>query len=127
MTTANYWPPRSDPRGPFCCPSGRAIDARDLTALKGLERIYARKESFDGLLEVLSAQVDLAPTPKQRIALLERVGLLYEEEFVDHGQAAKCFEDIISIDATHEVANLALARLYLQEFDEMWIASVPKY
>ena len=63
------------------------------------------------MVESLRAQVDLAPTPKQRIALQERIGLLLEEEFLDHAQAVVCFEDIIGTDPGHEGANSALARL----------------
>ncbi|HMI91952.1 MAG TPA: protein kinase, partial [Polyangiales bacterium] len=100
-----------------------AIEAqpRLLNAWKGLERVSARKDNYEGLVESLRAQVDLAPTPKQRIGLLERIGALLEEEFVDHAQAAECFEDIVSVDAGHEAANAALARLYrhLQRFEDL--------
>ena len=100
-----------------------AIEAhpRMLNAWKGLERVAARKENYEGLVESLRAQVDLAPTPKQRIALLERIGALLEEEFVDHAQAAECFEDVVSVDAGHEAANAALARLYrhLQRYEDL--------
>jgi tetratricopeptide (TPR) repeat protein/tRNA A-37 threonylcarbamoyl transferase component Bud32 len=98
-----------------------ALDTRDLSALKGLERIHARTGNYTGLLEVLRAQIDLAATPKQRIALHDRIGLLLEEEFVDHAAAAKSFEEIIAIDASNESANVALARLYrtLRRFDDM--------
>lgn len=97
------------------------IDNRDLTVLKGLERIYALTESYDGLLEVLRAQIELTATPKQRIGLHERIGLLLEEEFVDHAAAVKQFEEIIAIDGSNEAANSALARLYrhLRRFDDM--------
>jgi tetratricopeptide (TPR) repeat protein len=97
------------------------IEPRELRAWKGLERIHARNQNFEGLVESLRAQVDLSPTPKQRIALLERIGLLLEEEFVDHAQAADRFEDIISIDGGHEGANSALERLYrhLQRYEDL--------
>ncbi|MFI5309099.1 MAG: tetratricopeptide repeat protein, partial [Polyangiales bacterium] len=97
------------------------LEPRELRGWKGLERIYARKETYEGLVEALRAQVDLAPTPKQRIALLERIGLLLEEEFVDHAQAAQRFEDIVAIDAGHEAANAALERLFrhLQRFEDL--------
>lgn len=97
------------------------LDTRDLTALKGLERIHSRKGNFDGLLGNLRAQVELAATPKQRITLLERIGLIQEEEFVDYAGAAQSFEDIIAIDAGNEAANAALVRLYrhLQRFEDV--------
>lgn len=98
-----------------------AAHPRELRALKGLERLYARGDNFEGLLESLSAQIELAPTPKQRIALLERVGGLLEEEFVDHERAAKRFEEILAVDGGHEGASTALARIYrhLRRFDEL--------
>ncbi|HET8933350.1 MAG TPA: tetratricopeptide repeat protein [Polyangiales bacterium] len=85
---------------------------RRLDAWQGLERLYGARENFEGLLPALRAQVDLAPTPRQRIALYERIGHILEEEFVDHAQAAETYEKIVAIDANHEGANQALARLY---------------
>ncbi len=97
------------------------LEPRNLTALKGLERIYARNNNYPALLENLRTQVELSPTPKQRIALLERIGLLLEEEFVDYAAAAESFEKVIKTDPGHEGANTALVRLYrhLQRFDDM--------
>jgi tetratricopeptide (TPR) repeat protein len=87
---------------------------RKLDAWKGLERIYAANGNYEGLLSALRAQVDLTPTPRQRIALFERIGALLEEEFVDHEAAAEAFSNVIGIDASHELANVALVRLYRQ-------------
>lgn len=90
------------------------LSHRKLDAWKGLERIHARNENYEGLLASLRAQVDLASTPRQRIALYERIGLLLEEEFVNHADAAAAFEEIGAIDPTNDAANTALARLYRQ-------------
>ncbi|HKU41669.1 MAG TPA: tetratricopeptide repeat protein, partial [Polyangiales bacterium] len=87
---------------------------RKLDAWKGLERIYAHKESFEGLLDALRAQVDLVPTPRQRIALFERIGALLEEEFVNYDEAVSAFEEVVRIDAGNDTANTSLARLYRQ-------------
>lgn len=97
------------------------IEPKNLTALKGLERIYSSNNNYPALLRTLQTQVELSPTPKQRIALLERIGLLLEEEFVDYAAAAESFEKVVKTDPGHEVANVALVRLYrhLQRFDEM--------
>jgi tetratricopeptide (TPR) repeat protein len=94
---------------------------RKLDAWKGLERLYARKENYEGLLAALRSQVDLAPTPRQRIALFERIGLLLEEEFVNYDEASQAFEQIITIDPANEAGNLALARLYrhLSRFEDV--------
>ncbi len=87
---------------------------RKLDAWKGLERIYAQKEAFDGLLDALRAQVELVPTPRQRIALFEHIGVLLEEEFVNYEESVTAFEEVVRIDPGHDVANTALARLYRQ-------------
>ncbi len=90
------------------------VDPRDLNALKGLERIYARKGAYQALMENLRAQVELAATPKQRMGLLERIGALQEEEFLDAAGAVETFEAIVALDSSHEAANVSLARLYRQ-------------
>jgi tetratricopeptide (TPR) repeat protein len=94
---------------------------RKLDAFKGLERIYAGNENYAGLLSALRAQIDLAPTPRQRIALFERIGTLLEQEFVNYEEAAEAFEEILAIDPAHEAANVALTRLYrhLSRFEEV--------
>lgn len=97
------------------------IDAHCLPALKGLELIYAKTGKFPELLTNLRTQIELAATPRQKIALLERIGGIQEEEFVDHAKAADTFEEIVAIDPGHNTANTALARLYrqLHRFDEL--------
>lgn len=90
-------------------------------ALKGLERIYAQKGRFDALLENLKVQLETVATPRQRIAIWERVGSIQEEEFVDHKAAAEAYEQIVAIELGHEAANAALARVYrqLHRFDDL--------
>jgi serine/threonine protein kinase/tetratricopeptide (TPR) repeat protein len=94
---------------------------RQLDAFKGLERVYAKRENYEGLLSALRAQAALVPTPRQRIGLHERIGTLLEEEFVDHEAAIEAFHQITAIDPNHELANLALARLCRQlgRFEEV--------
>jgi len=98
-----------------------AVEARHLGALKGLERLYARLGKYTELLQNLRVQIELAATPRQRIGLLERIGGIQEEEFVDHEKAAATFEEIVAIDPGHDGANAALARLYrqLHRFDDL--------
>jgi tetratricopeptide (TPR) repeat protein len=87
---------------------------RKLEAWKGLERVYTSREAYESLVEALRAQVDLAPTPRQRIALFEHIGALLEEEFVNYDEAILAFEEVVRIDPGHDGANTSLARLYRQ-------------
>jgi tetratricopeptide (TPR) repeat protein len=98
-----------------------AIDARNLDALKGIERLYARAGKHKELLANLELQVEIAATPRQKIALHERIGAMLEEEFVDHEKAAAEFAKVVAIEPGHDGANTALARLYrrLGWFDQL--------
>lgn len=96
-------------------------DATNLGALKGLERIYAQTEKYPELLDNLDKQLHVAATPRQKIALLERMGSMNLEEFVDREKAESCYAQIVEIEPGHEGANTALARIYrkLQRFDDV--------
>ena len=89
-----------------------AIDPANLTALKGLDRIYNRTGRYRELLEVLDRQIQVAATPRQKITILERMSALHDEEFLDHAKAAECLEDILVIDGSNDGALTALARHY---------------
>lgn len=89
-----------------------AIDPQNLTALKGLDRIFNRTGRYRELLEVLERQIQVAATPRQKITILERMSALHDEEFLDHAKAAECLEDILVIDGSNDAALTALARHY---------------
>jgi serine/threonine protein kinase/lipopolysaccharide biosynthesis regulator YciM len=93
----------------------------NLGALKGLERIYARTEKYPELLANLEKQLEIAATPRQKIALLERMGGIQLEEFVDHEKAEQLYAQVVGIEPGHEAANTALSRIYkkLQRFDDL--------
>ncbi|MBL8681551.1 MAG: protein kinase [Myxococcales bacterium] len=90
----------------------RAEDGKNITALKGLERLYARTGQNEKLLHVLEAQIGVAATPRQKIELYNRVAAIYEEEFVDHAKATASFESVLAIDQSNDPALTGLARLY---------------
>ncbi len=98
-----------------------AQDESQLDALKGLERIYARQGNHQELLQVLERELEVLPTPRQKIAVLERIGAIQEEEFVSPEKAIEAYEQVVAIDPGHEHASPALARLYRQvsRFDDL--------
>lgn len=89
-----------------------AIDPANLTALKGLDRIFNRTGKYRELLEVLHRQIEVAATPRQKINLYERVAALHDEEFLDHAHAASALEAILQIDGANDSALSGLARHY---------------
>ncbi|AKV02502.1 hypothetical protein AKJ09_09165 [Labilithrix luteola] len=89
-----------------------AVDPANLTALKGLDRIFNRTGKYRELLEVLQRQIDVAATPRQKINLYERVAALHDEEFFDHARAAEALEAILAIDGSNDNALSGLVRHY---------------
>jgi tetratricopeptide (TPR) repeat protein len=88
------------------------LDETNLDALRGLDRLYSKTGRYHELLENLQAQIHLAATPRQKITLWERVAGIYDEEFLDHEQAAAAFEWILEIDNANENALTSLPRHY---------------
>jgi tetratricopeptide (TPR) repeat protein/tRNA A-37 threonylcarbamoyl transferase component Bud32 len=86
------------------------VDPRSLDALKGLDRLFSKGGRFTELLENLRRQIEVAATPRQKAALWERIAGIYEEEFLDHAQAAQALEQVLAIDPEHENAMVALIR-----------------
>ncbi len=85
-------------------------DARSLDALKGLDRLHSKAGRFQDLLDNLRRQIELAATPRQKATLWERIAGIYEEEFLDHQQAAAALEQVLAIDPAQENAITALIR-----------------
>ena len=87
-------------------------DAGNLDALRGLERLYIRLENAPALLQVLEAQLEYAPTERERIKLLTRIGAMQEEQFVKPDLAIERFEQVLEIDPSDLNALRSLERLY---------------
>ncbi len=96
-------------------------DPQNLRAMKGLERLYAQREKWPELLQVLEQQYDVVTTEKERIAILLRVAAMWEEEFVKPDKAAERLEKVVEIDPTNETALSSLARIYkgAQRWDQL--------
>lgn len=86
------------------------IDPRSLDALKGLDRLFSKAGRYNELLENLRRQIEVAATPRQKATLWERIAGIYEEEFLDHVQAAQALEQVLAIDPEHEAAMASLGR-----------------
>lgn len=108
-----------------------AEDPRHSDALRGLDRIYSRQSRYRELLGVLEREVELAFTARQKITLLERVAGVWDEEFLDHAQAARALEQVVQLDPTRADAARELGRHYralgrLVELSELYRAQIDK-
>jgi len=98
-----------------------AEDASDPDALHGLDRLYSKAGRFPDLLENLKQQLAVATTPRQKLALWERIASVYDEEFLDDARAAEALEQVLEIDADHLSSLSNLERHYraLGRFEEL--------
>jgi tetratricopeptide (TPR) repeat protein len=81
-------------------------------ALEGLDQTLAQAGQYKDLLSSLHRQLEGSPTPRQQVALWERIAQLYEEEFLLHADAAVALESVLRLDPGRTSAMVSLARLY---------------
>lgn len=86
-------------------------DPLNAAALSGLDRLYTKTERFDRLLEALKAEIRIAATPRQRVALHERIATVYENEFLDPAAAAEHLEKALELDPRNENVFSMLERV----------------
>ncbi len=98
-----------------------SADDRNLSALRGLERLYTHTEQWPSLLEVLQSQYEVVTTEKERVSILTRLAAMEESEFLRPDHAAERLELVLDIDPTHDEALNGLARLYhgMQRWDDL--------
>jgi tetratricopeptide (TPR) repeat protein len=97
------------------------LEPTELRALKGLERLYAQREGWQSLYEVLERQFELVTTEKERVSILIRLASMLEEEFIKPEQAAERLERVLEIDPNNMPALRGLERLYrnMQQWEKL--------
>jgi tetratricopeptide (TPR) repeat protein len=81
-------------------------------ALTGFDQTLALAGQYKELLGSLHRQLEGNPTPRQQVALWERIAQLYEEEFLLHADAAVALESVLGLDPSRTSAMVSLERLY---------------
>ncbi|HEX6243013.1 MAG TPA: tetratricopeptide repeat protein [Polyangiales bacterium] len=97
------------------------IEEKNLSALDGLVRVYQALSQPEGLLAALEQKLKATTTPTQRAGVLLQMATTHEVALSDPEAAVARYEQIIEIAPGHDLANVALARLYrrLSRFDEL--------
>ena len=88
------------------------IDASNLLAMRGLERVYGGLHQWPELVRVLEMQLDVVTTERERIDVLMKIARIQEEQFLKADLAAQRFEQVVDIDPNHEQALEGLERCY---------------
>lgn len=101
------------------------VEAGNLLAIRGLERVYVATQKWPELLEVLEMHLDVVQTERERVDVLMQIAGLYEEQFLKHAQAATRLEQVVETDPMNEQAFSALGRCYHHE--RRWLDLVGVY
>src|SRR5262249_26310302 len=64
------------------------IDAANLLAMRGLERVYTGSAQWPDLVKVLEMQLDVVTTERERIDVLMKLAQIQEEQFLKPDLAA---------------------------------------
>jgi tetratricopeptide (TPR) repeat protein len=89
-------------------------DARNLAALKGLERLYEHQQLWQDLLEILERQLEVVQNDRDQVALLVRIAGMWEEQFLKPERAAERLERVVEMDPLQAGALSGLERIYRQ-------------
>ncbi|HTE55295.1 MAG TPA: tetratricopeptide repeat protein [Kofleriaceae bacterium] len=82
------------------------------TALSALATLYERDKRYLALADIYRRQRDLARTPAEAIAVLERLGALFAEKLRAPAQAGEIYRELLHTDRAHPRAARILRELY---------------
>ncbi|MGM0574216.1 MAG: tetratricopeptide repeat protein [Myxococcota bacterium] len=88
-----------------------------MEALEHLESLYEREKNFELLTDVQERRVALLEDPKERAALLEKLGLVYTSRLDDADKAADVWKRLLELDPEHRKAQAELKKKFLAEKD----------
>jgi len=101
-----------------------SIDPTSTRALAALEGLYSRQERWTDLADNLEAQLRLAETDEQQLALMLRLAQLRETRMSEVDQAVEIYRQVLERDSANIDALSALERLGRDAKYEQSIAEV---
>jgi tetratricopeptide (TPR) repeat protein len=88
-----------------------ADNARNVPALRALDRLYQQKGDWRDLADNLGQQLALSEDPADAIALLGRLGVLREQRLGQMGGAVETYRKILQSEPEHAETLAALERI----------------
>ena len=97
------------------------LSPSDLSALRGLKRLYAQEGRYQALIGILEREYEVVATERERIEILMRLAEMWQQEFRKPENAAERLEQVLDIDPLHEEALCKLEELYrtMQRWDDL--------
>ncbi|HVU04695.1 MAG TPA: tetratricopeptide repeat protein [Polyangiaceae bacterium] len=88
------------------------IDASNLPALRGLERVSETLQRWSDLVDVLEKQLDVVESERDRVEVLLKLAGIQEEQFLKADVAAQRYEQALEINHAEKRAYVGLERAY---------------
>ena len=97
------------------------LSPSNLSALRGLERLYGQQGRHQDLLGILEREYEVVSTERERIEILLRLAHMWQQEFRKPDHAAQRLEQVLDIDPLHDDALCQLEVLYrtMQRWDDL--------
>ncbi|MCX4244327.1 tetratricopeptide repeat protein [Paraliomyxa miuraensis] len=89
----------------------QAIDPHHRGTLAALARLYTAEQRWGDVVRVYERQLELDAGGPSAVAVLQRMGDVYERELSNPSAAADCYRRALEVDARAPVAALGLARI----------------
>jgi tetratricopeptide (TPR) repeat protein len=100
------------------------IDPEDLQAIQSLDRLYEATENWYELLSILEREEELAEGSAEVVGLKHRIGSLWEKNLEDLTRAVEAYQEVLTMDPTHEPTLQALDRVAHGEKEPVLAAQV---
>ncbi len=99
----------------------READSDNLEALGELEKLYEREKLWDKLAEVCETQARLLDDQAKKVAMLQKLGLLFTDKVNDVDRATVAWRQLLDLEPENKRAQDALKKLYLAQknYDEL--------
>ncbi|MFB6262602.1 MAG: tetratricopeptide repeat protein [Bradymonadaceae bacterium] len=131
------WEELAEIRGEMLHEPDRAIEAweevlerapGDERALDELEQLYFQEGRWEGAVEALVEQAELADDERDQVEMYSRAAEIAEEKLEDRDRAADLYQQVLEADPSDIQAGRALERIYRsREADEAKTALVELY
>ncbi len=90
------------------------IDPADMEAIEALEVLYSKEEMWEEYVSIRSRKAPLMEEEDARIQLWLDVANVWVDKLLSPANAAESYEEILQIDAGHDVAFAELEKLYTE-------------
>lgn len=88
-----------------------------LPALRALGKLYGQDGRWAALIKMYRTEAEIAPSPEQSAALIQKVGELYEQKVKDANEAVSAYREVLTLAPNHVPALRSLARMYRSQGD----------